>query len=185
MYVLLGPAAEGLGAAALVHQVYHDAEYDEEDQDTDVAAVGEHGDQTVLIADQRLNRLPGGKLGVEQCADQAAEEQGGVNLLADERQHDGDDRRQERPEGGGEGRRRGDRLVFIYEGGQWGVLKRDAEDNQQHDKDTKLNEVRYAGAFLFHKCDLPPLILISLSYLFCKGLSRFRFFSENAILNKL
>lgn len=59
MYVLLGPTAEGLGAAALVHQVYHDAEYDEEDQDTDVAAVGEHGDQTVLIADQRLNRLQG------------------------------------------------------------------------------------------------------------------------------
>lgn len=90
MYVLLGPAAEGLGAAALVHQVYHDAEYDEEDQDTDVVAVGEHGDQAVFIADERLNRLPGGKLGVEQCADQAAEEQGGVNLLADERQHDGD-----------------------------------------------------------------------------------------------
>lgn len=59
----------------------------------------------------------------------------------------GDDRRQERPEGGGEGRRRGDRLVFIYEGGQWGVLKRDAEDNQQHDKTP--SATKYAMRVLF------------------------------------
>ncbi len=54
---LLRPAAEGLGAAGLVHQVHHDAQDDQEHDDGDVAGVRNGGDDTVVALDQ-LHRPP-------------------------------------------------------------------------------------------------------------------------------
>ena len=98
---LLGPAAEGLGAAALVHQVHHDAQGDQEDDDAHVAAVCQHGDDTVVSANQGHDGVPGSELGVQQRANQAAQEQRGIHFLADQGQHDGHDGGQQGPEGAG------------------------------------------------------------------------------------
>ena len=98
---LLGPAAEGLGAAALVHQVHHDAQGDQEHDDAHVAAVSQHGDDTVIGTHQGHDGVPGSELGVQQRADQAAQEQGRIHFLADQGQHDGHDGGQQGPEGTG------------------------------------------------------------------------------------
>ena len=98
---LLGPAAEGLGAAALVHQVHHDAQGDQEHDNTHVAAVSQHGDDTVIGTHQGHDGIPGSELGVQQRADQAAQEQGRIHFLADQGQHDGHDGGQQGPEGAG------------------------------------------------------------------------------------
>ena len=70
LYGLGGPASEGLRSAALVHQIHHDAQRHQKDDDAHVAAVGQHGDDAVVCAHQRHNGVPWGKLGVQQSAHQ-------------------------------------------------------------------------------------------------------------------
>jgi len=94
LYGLGGPASEGLRAAALVHQIHHDAQRHQKDDDAHVAAVGQHGDDAVVCAHQRHNGVPWGKLGVQQSAHQTSQKQGRVDLLTDQGQHDGHDGRQ-------------------------------------------------------------------------------------------
>ena len=149
LHGFLGPAAEGLGAAGLVHQVDHDAQDDQEHDDGDVAGVGNGGDDAVIALHQLHQRLPGGEVADQQRAHQAAQEQGRIHFLADQGQHDGHDGGQQRPEGACE---RGSRAFNEDRR----ILERDAQNGQQHDKDTQRNEIRYFGTFLFHVCDLPP-----------------------------
>ena len=151
---LLGPAAERLGAAGLVHQVHHDAQYHQEHDDGDVAGVGHGGDDAVIAFHQLHQRLPGLEVADQQSAYQAAQEQRGIHFLADQGQHDGYNGGQQGPEGACE---RGGR-AFHNDGS---VLECEAEDRQQHHKDTQRNEIRYFGTFLFHVCDLPPHKLFS------------------------
>ena len=147
---LLGPAAEGLRAAALVHQVNHDAQNHQEHDDTHVIAVGQNGDDTVVGTHQRHSGVPGSEAGVQQRAHQAAQEQGGIHFLRDQGQHDGNDGGQQGPEGTGKRGSRLNQLTIDLEGGQRSALERDAENDQQHDKDTQRYEIRNLGAFLFH-----------------------------------
>ena len=153
LHGLLRPAAERLGAAGLVHQIHHDAQHHQEHDDGDVAGVGNGRHDTVVTLHQLHQRLPGMVVAHQQRAHQAAQEQGRIHFLADQSQHDGDDGGQQGPEGTCE---RGSR--FFNDDGS--ILKRDAENGQQHDKDTQRNEIRYLSAFLFHVCDLPPHKLV-------------------------
>ena len=95
--VLCRPAPEGRGAARAVHERDHRAEDDEEDEDADVVAVGlgQHGDDAVVEDVQ--HRALKGKVRVQQAAGEDADEEGGVDLLRDEREDDGYDGRQQRP----------------------------------------------------------------------------------------
>ena len=72
-------------------------EDDEEDEDADVVAVGlgQHGDDAVVEDVQ--HRALKGKVRVQQAAGEDADEEGGVDLLRDEREDDGYDGRQQRP----------------------------------------------------------------------------------------
>ena len=154
MYGFGGPAAERLGAAGLVHQVHHDAQHHQEHDDGDVARIGHGGDDAVIAFHQLHQRLPGPEVADQQSAHQAAQEQRGIHFLADQGQHDGHNGGQQGPEGACE---RGGR-AFHNDGS---VLECEAEDRQQHHKDTQRNEIRYFGTFLFHVCDLPPHKLFS------------------------
>ena len=178
MHGLGSPAAEGLGAAGLVHQVDHDAQNDQEHDDGDVAGVRNGGDDTVIALHQLHQRLPGGEVADQQRAHQAAQEQGRIHFLADQGQHDGHDGGQQRPEGACE---RGSRALDQ----DGGILIADAQNGQQHDKDTQRNEIRYFGTFLFHVCDLPPHNLVAPSYRFFRQLSIFHQSAGQVILNKL
>ena len=96
--VLGGPAAEGGGPAGLVHQADHSAQDDQEDQDAHIVAVRQHRDNTVLeYMEHGSLKL---EAGIEQAAGQDADEQGGVNLLGDQGQTDGDHRGQQGKGGG-------------------------------------------------------------------------------------
>ena len=86
----------------------------------------------------------------QQGAHQTAEEQGRIHFLADQRQHDGHDGGQQGPEGSGKGSGGGHRILALTEGGQGSALIHDAENHQQHDKDTQRYKIRNFGAFLFH-----------------------------------
>ena len=134
--VLLGPAAEGSGAAALVHQVHHDAQLDQEDDDTDVPAIRQHRNQTGIGANQRNDRIPGAESGDHQGASQAAEEQRGIDLLADQRQSNGYQRREQRP-------CRTDYAIGV----------RNLYDDQQHDDDAEGYAIGNFRALLFH-CEI-------------------------------
>ena len=57
---------------------------------------------------------------------------------------------QQRPEGAREGSGGLDHFAINFQRGQRSILKHDAENHQQHDKDTQRYEIRYLGAFLFH-----------------------------------
>ena len=91
--VLLGPAAKGGGAAGLVHHADHGTQNDQEDQDAHVIAVGQGGHDAVLKdVEQRPLEL---EVGIEQAAHQNADEQGGIDLLGQQGQGDGDHRGQQ------------------------------------------------------------------------------------------
>ena len=91
--ILLGPAAKGGGAAGLVHHAHHSAQDDQEDQDAHVIAVGQGGHNAVLKdVEQRPLEL---EVGIEQTAHQDTDEQGGVDLLGQQGQGDGDHRGQQ------------------------------------------------------------------------------------------
>ena len=86
----------------------------------------------------------------QQRAHQAAQEQGRIHFLADQSQHDGHDGGQQGPEGACEGSGGLDHFAVNFQRGQRSILKHDAENHQQHDKDTQRYEIRNLGAFLFH-----------------------------------
>ena len=147
---LLSPTAERLGAAGLVHQVHHDAQNDQEHHNGNVAAVSHSGDDAVVTLDQLNNSLPRVEVADQQRTHQAAQEQRGIHFLRDQGQHDGNDGGQQGPEGTGEGSGGLDHLAVHFQCGQRCALIRDAENDQQHDKDTQRYEIRYLCAFLFH-----------------------------------
>ena len=94
--VLRGPLAERGGSAGLVHQADHDAEEDEEEQDTDIVGVGELRDHAV--GENVLQRSHEAEVGVEQAAHKNSDEERTVDFLCDEGQRDRDDRRDQCPE---------------------------------------------------------------------------------------
>ena len=87
------PAAESSRAARSVDQRDDDAEQDEKQENAGVICDG--SDQTVV--DDGVERGDGGEVRGEQRADDDADEQRAVCLLADQRQNDGNDGRQQRP----------------------------------------------------------------------------------------
>ena len=91
--VRLCPAAEGGGTAGLVHQAHHNAQDDQEDQNANVVAVGEGGHNSVVEGVE--NRALKGEVGVEKAAHQDSDKQGGVDLLGNQSQCNGDDRGQQ------------------------------------------------------------------------------------------
>ena len=156
LYGLGGPASEGLRSAALVHQIHHDAQRHQKDDDAHVAAVGQHGDDTVVCAHQRHNGVPWGKLGVQQSAHQTPQKQGRVDLLADQGQHDGHDGRQQGPEGTGKGRVGQHRLPLYLQRGQGRLPVCKAQHHQQNEEYTDGCKVCDFCAFLFHCVIRPP-----------------------------
>ena len=101
-----------------------------------------------------------------------------LRLPADQGQHDGHDGGQQGPEGS---RERGGRTLDQ----NGGILIADAQNDQQHDKDTQRNEIRYLGTFVLRVCDLPPHNLVSPSYPLFNRLSTFQQSRGWVILNKL
>ena len=132
LHGLLGPAAKRGRAAGLVHQVHHDAQDDQEDQDGDVDGV-DHT-HAVASADEVHHRLPGSEVSQQQRADQAAQEQRGIHFLADQSQGDSDHRGEQSPAGGDEAR----------------TVVGDLADGQRHDDDRQGYAIRDLCTFLFH-----------------------------------
>ena len=95
--VLFCPTAKGCGTAGLVHQADHSAQDHQEDQDAHVVAVGD-GSHNAIVKHMKHGGFKG-KVGVQQAAHQNTDEQGAVYLLGDQRQCDGNDGRQQGPEG--------------------------------------------------------------------------------------
>ena len=100
--VLLGPVAISLGAAGAVHQHHDHTQHDQEREKGHVAAHGFH---------QRIkgtcNAHDGIKIGVQETAHQAAQEQGRIDFLGDEGQRNGQHRRQKR-------KRRGEEITDVF-----------------------------------------------------------------------
>ena len=87
------PAAESSRAARSIDQSDDDAKQDEKQENAGVICDG--SDQTVV--DDGVKCSDGGKVRGEQRTDDNADEQRAVCLLADQRQNDGNDGRQQRP----------------------------------------------------------------------------------------
>ena len=140
----LGPASECFGTAALVHQVGDDTEFDQEDDDAHVPGVAQNGQQTVVRTDESQDGLPGTELCIQQCADKAAEEQGGIHFLRDQCQCNGADRGKQGPERSCERS-----LSIFYDDGL--VRIRRAQESQQCNDDDYGYQIGGLGAFLFHR----------------------------------
>ena len=102
---------------------------DQEHQDAHVVAVGQGAHDTVVEdVGQRPLEM---EVGVQQTAHQDAHEQGGVDLLRDQSEADGDDGGQQRPEGlietGGSFRVR----LALGEGEGGGKQQQNEQDGQQ------------------------------------------------------
>jgi len=132
LHGLGGPAAEGGGTAGLVHQVHHDAQHHQEDQDGDVDGI-DHA-HALTGADKIHHHLPGLEIRQQQGAGQAAQEQGRIHFLADQGQGNGHDRREQGPTGGDEA----------------AAIVGNLRDDQCDYNDRQRNEIRYLGTFLFH-----------------------------------
>ena len=94
---LLCPATERGAAACLVHQADHSAQNHQEDENAHIIRAGQHRDDAVF-KDVEHGPLEV-EVGVQQAAGQNADEQGGIDLLGNQRQRDGDDRGQQGPNG--------------------------------------------------------------------------------------
>ena len=97
--VFLCPAAEGGGTARLVEQGDDDAEEDQEQEDT--CRAGDRGDHRVV--DQVVHGGGGAELGSEQRTDEGTDQQGRIDFFRDKGEADGDDRREQSPQGAGSG----------------------------------------------------------------------------------
>ena len=91
----LGPPAKGGRAAGPVHQAYHGPQNHKEYKDTHIVTVRQGGHDPVQkdMADRSLKA----KVGVEQTAHQNPDEQGGVHLLGDQGQGNGNHRGEQAP----------------------------------------------------------------------------------------
>ena len=89
---LAGPAAIGCRAAGLVHQCHQHTQQHKENQDAHIPAVADFGDHGVKGAGDHAPDIP---VGAEQRTGQDAHKQGGVDLLGDQGQDNGDDGRQQ------------------------------------------------------------------------------------------
>ena len=132
LHGLGGPAAEGGGAAGLVHQVHHDAQHHQEDQDGDVDGI-DHA-HALAGADKIHHHLPGLEISQQQSAGQAAQEQGRIHFLTDQGQGNGHDRGEQGPSGSDEA----------------AAIVGDLRDDQSDHNDRQRNKIRYLGTFLFH-----------------------------------
>ena len=95
---LLGsPVAEGSTAAGAVHELDHDAQDDQEDQNTYVVGVRENCDDA--IGKDVIQRSLEVIARVKQRTGDDSDEQGAVNFLGDQRERDRDDGRHQRPGG--------------------------------------------------------------------------------------
>ena len=91
-----GPPAKGRAAAGLVHQGHQNAQHDQEDQDPHIAAVGQLGHHAaVLIEEQGGQGQLQVAVGVKQGTGGNTHQQGSVDLLGVQGQHDGHHRRQQ------------------------------------------------------------------------------------------
>ena len=93
--MLCRPLSEGCGSARGVNESDHDAEDNEEHEDTCVAGDGFRE----AVLDHGVKCADGVKVGDEQCTDKYADEQRAEGLLGDKRKDDCDYRRDQRPEG--------------------------------------------------------------------------------------
>ena len=94
------PLAEGSGAARLVHQAYHNAQDDEEDQDAYVPSIPQlRGHHLENAGNRMLQTVAACRDVLQHAAHHDADEQRSVNLFCDQSKADCDDRRQQGPEG--------------------------------------------------------------------------------------
>ena len=97
VHILFRPASERRRAARAVHERNKDAEQDEKQENTDVPGVRHTGDEAVV--DNDVERPDRRESGDKRRAHDDAEKERGIDLLGDQRQSNGDDRRQQRPDG--------------------------------------------------------------------------------------
>ena len=135
------PLTEGRRAADQIHQGDHDAQNDQEYEDADIPAVSQLVDHAAVLVEQHgVEHELQIAVGVQQCARDNADKQGGVDLLGDECQCDGDDRREQCAE-----RRVDGRLVGLRVD-RSGCVYRDADENRRNDDYRSQKHV----VFLFH-----------------------------------
>jgi len=91
--VRLGPAAKGSRATCCVDQRDNNAQQHEEQKNARIG--GNRGNQAII--QDGVECCDGCEAAGKQAADENADEQRAVGFLCDERQHDGNDWRQQRP----------------------------------------------------------------------------------------
>ena len=90
------PLTKGSGAADQIHQGDHDAQNDQEYEDADIPAVSQLVDHAAVLVEQHgVEHELQIAVGIQQCASDDADKQGRIDLLGDECQCDGDDRREQ------------------------------------------------------------------------------------------
>ena len=184
------PTTESSGAAALVHQVDHDAQQHQEHHDGEVCI----GNDAQIAGCNLNNRIPGVKLGIQQSANQHTDKQRRIYFLADQCQYDSHHGGQQGPDGACERGSGLDHFTIHFKDGQRCALECDAKYDQQHDKYAKCNQIRDLGTLFFHNVIyllligffivlLPPSIvkLLALFSFFWQKTNRsFRFFHEKS-----
>ena len=93
----LSPPAKGGRASRPVHQADHGPQDHQEDQDAHVVGIGHRGDNS--LQENMAHGPLKAKVGIEQAAGYDTNEQGRVDLLGNQRQGNGNDRGQQRPDG--------------------------------------------------------------------------------------
>ena len=94
--VLAGPTAIGSGTTGLIDQRHHHAKKHQEYQNAHIPGVAKLGDHFVKGSG---HHAPGAEIGMDQRTGQDTDEQRSVNLLGDQSQHDGNNRRQQGDDG--------------------------------------------------------------------------------------
>ena len=121
--ILFGPAPERGGASGGVHECHDDAQQDEEDKDSGVGLHGRHE----AVFDNRIKGSDGVEVAGEERPHDDTDKQRPVGLLGNQREKDGDKRRDERPPGAVERGVRG-RFLSLGERGN----RQKAAEQQHH-----------------------------------------------------
>ena len=93
LHVLVGPLSEGRRRAGLVDEGGHDPQHHQEDEDA--RPVGDGGQEALV--DHGVEGLHQVEIAAQEAAHEDADEEGGVDLLGDQRQSNGDHRGENRP----------------------------------------------------------------------------------------
>ena len=133
------PTAESSGAAALVHQVDHNAQQHQEHDDGEVGV----GNDAQIAGSDLNDSIPGVELGVQQGTNQNTNEQGRIYFLADQCQADCHHGGQQGPNGAS----KGSGGLFDQNGS---VLKGNAQNDQQHNHCRTSYQIGNLCAFLTH-----------------------------------